>query len=48
MEELIFYHGGAEPSFTLEQLDVLRPSQKQQNHPVNCSKSAFITGLFLF
>lgn len=31
MEELIFYHGGAEPSFTLEQLDVLRPSQKQQN-----------------
>lgn len=31
MDELVFYHGGAEPDFTLEQLDVLRPSQKQQN-----------------
>lgn len=28
---VIFYHGGAEPDFSLEQLDVLRPSQKQQN-----------------
>lgn len=28
---LIFYHGGAEPNFTIEQLDVLRLSQKQQN-----------------
>lgn len=30
-KDLIFYHGGAEPTFTLEQLDVLRKSQKQQN-----------------
>ena len=28
---VVFYHGGAEPNFSLEQLDVLRPSQKQQN-----------------
>lgn len=28
---MVFYHGGAEPNFSLEQLDVLRPSQKQQN-----------------
>lgn len=27
----IFYHGGAEPDFTLDKLDVLRSSQKQQN-----------------
>jgi len=31
MNEIVFYHGGAEPDFTFEQLDVLRPSQKQQN-----------------
>ncbi len=30
-KDLIFYHGGAEPSFTLDELDVLRKSQKQQN-----------------
>ena len=29
--DLIFYHGGAEPTFTIEHLDVLRKSQKQQN-----------------
>jgi len=31
MNEVIFYHGGAEPDFSLDQLDVLRLSQKQQN-----------------
>lgn len=31
MSDYIFYHGGAEPTFNIEQLDVLRPSQKQQN-----------------
>lgn len=28
--DLIFYHGGAEPTFSIDQLDVLRKSQKQQ------------------
>ncbi len=39
MEEYVFYHGGAEPTFTLEQLDLLRPSQKQQN--ANTSYAGF-------
>lgn len=30
-KDLVFYHGGAEPSFTLDELEVLRKSQKQQN-----------------
>lgn len=34
-DTLVFYHGGAEPDFTIEKLDVLKSSEKQQNSSNN-------------
>lgn len=32
---MIFYHGGCEPDFIVEKIDVLRIAEKQQKHNRN-------------